>query len=314
MLAIGAPKPLLWEVCGNTASFSEVVQRENAWLLTKMSQVRVLASELMVLYDQVRMTPNAVRVVRCRKNIKRKAVAFLGGRCLRCGYSKCIDAMEFHHRDPNQKDFNLSVRGLYRRFDLVQEELKKCDLLCANCHREVHADLWAAKTAQEVIPQRSHWPSKEDLTAWVQKEPLLTLASRLGVSRSTVRNWCKVLGVPLPDHRSRLPGAKVVTRKNPTLWPDPDLLRSMVWKKSVLQLSKDLGVSEVAVKKHCKRLGIETPPRGYWGRKDQEARDKTLPSVSEVRALVASTSFLEASKRLGCDRRTIRSYLLRNAD
>lgn len=66
--------------------------------------------------------------------LKEQYVAYKGGKCQICGYNKCLGALEFHHRDPNEKEFNLSV--FRRDFESVKSELDKCDLLCANCHRE----------------------------------------------------------------------------------------------------------------------------------------------------------------------------------
>lgn len=76
------------------------------------------------------------------KNIKQKCVDYLGGKCAVCGYNKCVEALEFHHLDPNTKDLNLKTRGIDRRksFDSQKQELDKCILLCSNCHREKHYD------------------------------------------------------------------------------------------------------------------------------------------------------------------------------
>lgn len=70
---------------------------------------------------------------------KLKAIAYKGGKCQRCGYDKCVAALDFHHRDPSEKEFQW-VRLRRLRWDRVLAELDKCDLLCANCHREVHYD------------------------------------------------------------------------------------------------------------------------------------------------------------------------------
>lgn len=58
-----------------------------------------------------------------------------GAKCQRCGYDKCEAALEFHHRDPTEKDPNWS-RGW--GISKLKAELDKCDILCANCHREIH--------------------------------------------------------------------------------------------------------------------------------------------------------------------------------
>src|SRR5262245_8682616 len=69
---------------------------------------------------------------------KAVAVAYKGGQCQRCGYKRCLDALEFHHRDLTAKEFAIS-RKRYTRFELIKDELDQCDLLCANCHREIHS-------------------------------------------------------------------------------------------------------------------------------------------------------------------------------
>jgi transposase len=76
-----------------------------------------------------------------RKTIKRNAVAYKGGKCLICGYNRCVEAMDFHHLDPSKKEFGLSINGLSRSLDSIKKELDKCVILCSNCHREFHAGL-----------------------------------------------------------------------------------------------------------------------------------------------------------------------------
>ena len=74
-----------------------------------------------------------------RKKIRQMAVEYKGGSCQRCGYNRCIDALEFHHSNSSGKDFSISEKGYTRSWTVVKRELDKCLLLCANCHREVHA-------------------------------------------------------------------------------------------------------------------------------------------------------------------------------
>ena len=56
--------------------------------------------------------------------------------CAICGYNKCDNALEFHHVNPADKKFNITIPHIGNK-NLV-EELNKCILLCANCHRETH--------------------------------------------------------------------------------------------------------------------------------------------------------------------------------
>lgn len=80
---------------------------------------------------------NSERLVRMRR-FKEKCVEYKGKECELCGYNKYIGALEFHHKDPSQKDLQISkVRG--RTFnEIIKKELDKCQLLCSNCHRELH--------------------------------------------------------------------------------------------------------------------------------------------------------------------------------
>ncbi len=69
------------------------------------------------------------------------AIEYKGGKCEACGYDRCIEAPEFHHINSSDKDFGISYKGYTRGWKKVKEEVDKCKLLCANCHREIHAEL-----------------------------------------------------------------------------------------------------------------------------------------------------------------------------
>lgn len=73
-----------------------------------------------------------------RKKIRKMAVEHKGGKCEICGYNKCLKALEFHHIDINGKDFGISAKGYTRSWVEVRNEVEKCVLVCANCHRELH--------------------------------------------------------------------------------------------------------------------------------------------------------------------------------
>lgn len=87
------------------------------------------------------------RCVRCRseavskrrRTIKRKLVEEAGGQCAVCGYSRCQQALQFHHLNPAVKQFHLGHQGQSRSLARSREEASKCVLLCANCHAEVEA-------------------------------------------------------------------------------------------------------------------------------------------------------------------------------
>lgn len=73
---------------------------------------------------------------RLRQN-KRDFVAYKGGCCERCGYSRPV-GLAFHHFDPSVKEFGFNASP--KITDRIKAELDKCYLLCSRCHLEVHAD------------------------------------------------------------------------------------------------------------------------------------------------------------------------------
>jgi len=67
---------------------------------------------------------------------KIKAINLLGGKCKNCGESR-IWILNFHHKNPNKKEFDINkLRN--SRWSLIEKEVKKCILLCRNCHAEIH--------------------------------------------------------------------------------------------------------------------------------------------------------------------------------
>jgi len=72
------------------------------------------------------------------RNIKiQRIVDYMGGKCVHCGYNKCNRALDCHHLNPNEKEYAISE--MYnRKWSFIEQEIKKCILLCANCHQNIH--------------------------------------------------------------------------------------------------------------------------------------------------------------------------------
>jgi hypothetical protein len=70
---------------------------------------------------------------------KKELVKMKGGKCQMCGYQKNYAALVFHHRDPSKKEIALDARCLANiSTPRLLAEVEKCDLLCSNCHFELH--------------------------------------------------------------------------------------------------------------------------------------------------------------------------------
>jgi len=80
-------------------------------------------------------------VIKRRRDLKKKAVEYKGGKCVLCGYDKYVGALEFHHVDPKTKSFGIGAKGYTRSWEVLKIELDKCILICANCHREATGEV-----------------------------------------------------------------------------------------------------------------------------------------------------------------------------
>ena len=78
---------------------------------------------------------NKERIKKRAKKFKKWCVEYKGGKCQMCGYDNCLAALEFHHI--GEKSFDIS-RAVSKEKEVLEKELDKCILLCANCHRIIH--------------------------------------------------------------------------------------------------------------------------------------------------------------------------------
>ncbi len=76
-------------------------------------------------------------VAKRRRVIKQKALDYKGGECICCGYNVHPGVLDFHHVDQSSKEFAIGSKGYTRSWEKVKQELDKCILVCANCHREI---------------------------------------------------------------------------------------------------------------------------------------------------------------------------------
>lgn len=71
----------------------------------------------------------------------------MGGKCIICGYDKCLSALAFHHINPWDKEFEI---GSKMSWEVIVQELKKCELVCSNCHAEIHEGFHPLHLCEEV--------------------------------------------------------------------------------------------------------------------------------------------------------------------
>lgn len=165
------------------------------------------------------------------KERKRKVIELMGGKCSRCGYCRNYAALEFHHLDPSKKEINISGNGLKGSWKRLIVELKKCVLVCSNCHREEHnPDMFSLPESEieinrimnielkstgrcptcqtEVFGTKycSHAcscdsrrkvkrPGREELEELIRTTPFTRIGEKYGVSDTAIRKWADHYGI-----------------------------------------------------------------------------------------------------------------------
>lgn len=75
-----------------------------------------------------------------RQRTKQRMIDAMGGKCQCCGYDKCNASLAFHHINPEEKDFSFgAIRANPKSWESIVVELRKCILVCHNCHSEIHS-------------------------------------------------------------------------------------------------------------------------------------------------------------------------------
>ena len=173
-------------------------------------------------------------VAESRRKRKKELVEIMGGKCILCGYNKCIHALEFHHINKSEKKYQLSSSVCHSWEDDIAE-LKKCALVCSNCHKELEVfklDTYCSfdeekfktldeqknkqsvnnscKRCNKEITKGSHYctncwsflnrkterPSREELKSLIRSNTISSIGKMFNVVDNTIRKWCDDYNLP----------------------------------------------------------------------------------------------------------------------
>ena len=166
---------------------------------------------------------------RRRFDKKKRAVEYLGGKCVDCGYDRYIEALEFDHVDPSKKDFTISGNHCIS-WERMKQELDKCELRCANCHRERHA--------REKTNIRTEYIIENHITTSIC--PICN--AEFTHVKSDKRKFCS----------TKCSGEK----RKKIIWPEIKDLISLIQSTSFVYVSSVLGVCDNSIRKHLIKNGI----------------------------------------------------------
>lgn len=175
-----------------------------------------------------------------RDRRKQRIVDVMGGQCALCGYNRCNEALELHHLNPKEKDFDIAANPCVS-WDKTSAEIKKCILLCANCHREVH---------NGIIIQELHSSFNQDICDRITAE---VNATKYG---NCEQNRCCHCGKEIVYGSKMCPECYARSIRRVKNRPSKNDLAKLISQHGFLGVGKLFGVTDNAIRKWCKTDGL----------------------------------------------------------
>lgn len=173
-----------------------------------------------------------------RQRQKENIIYVMGGKCACCGYNKCNSALELHHLNPAEKDFTFS-QNTNRAWEHIVKELPKTIMVCANCHREIHAGLI----------------KNEVLKTNFNDERAKVISERIKESKTAKINYCIDCGKPIDTKATRCVECAAKFRQTVER-PNREQLKKDIRIMPMTQVGKKYGVSDNAIRKWCSKMGL----------------------------------------------------------
>ena len=105
-------------------------------------------------------------VIDLRRRVKIALVEAFGHKCAYCGLIDDPVLYDFHHLNPQEKEFGIGNGSTTHSREVYLKEAKKCDLLCSNCHRRIENKLITNNDLCYVEPdEKIYWETLEKLKA-----------------------------------------------------------------------------------------------------------------------------------------------------
>jgi len=177
--------------------------------------------------------------MRAQRRKKLFAIESFGGKCQRCGYDRCIDALEFHHADESLKKEKPCYIIMRWSWEKAKKELEKCVLLCSNCHRETHHKSLDTNILREAAKIKLQITKL--VKPWITN--ICLCCKKSFSTKVSDQKFCSVVCKHLNERKVSRPSKE-------------ELQKLLDEKISWLQLGRMFGVSDNSVRKWAKKYEI----------------------------------------------------------
>lgn len=193
---------------------------------------------------------NSQNVINFVKRRKTDLISVFGSKCCLCGFDKWQSALEFHHVNPAEKEFGITTDTTTKAIAKQLDELKKCILLCSNCHRGVHSgDL--------EIPK--------DWKSFYNDERANELREQVHAQKF----YCKICGKEKTRYGVLcVDCARLASRKAER--PSREELKQLIRKKPFLQIGLLYNVTDNAIRKWCENENLPHTKKEINSYSDEE--------------------------------------------
>lgn len=208
---------------------------------------------------------NSKNVSDFRRRRKANLIKAMGGKCCLCGYDKVQDALDFHHIDPSTKEYGIAEKGTCHNLDKDIAEIRKCVLVCANCHREIHANLYSIEELKN--------------SQYIDEQFINELKENKGFTENHVRKgkvvYCSKCGKEISGdgYTGLCPECYGLEQRIVKTRPSRLELKEMIRTTPFTKIGEKYGITDNAIRKWCKaenlpfkRKDIDSYTESEWAK------------------------------------------------
>ena len=194
------------------------------------------------------MSKQSEGVKKWRERTKLRLIEAFGGECCICGYNKCRQALDFHHLNPDEKEMSFGkITAHPVSWEKIVKEIKKCIMVCANCHREIHYGF-------SNVPANAN--RYDDSLIDYDIEFIVLKNGKRHLNENVDK--CPICNDNKLKKQKTCSSKCAGVKSNMKIWAKVDLKDLMENQKlSFVKIGDMLGITESAVRKRAKKMGLK---------------------------------------------------------